>query len=248
MDVSFQLYSSRDVASQTAFLSDLAGFGYTQVEGFGGVYDDPAGFRAAMDDAGLTMPSAHFAVAALENDWEGQIAIARALGVSLLVGPYLMPEDRPTDAAGYAALAQRLAAIGAKAKAEGFGFAWHNHDFELEALADGSIPMDIILTEAPEIGWEADLAWVVRGNADPAAWLRKYGARIVSIHVKDIAEAGTKLDEDGWADLGQGTIDWAGLHAISKEVAPDALRVMEHDKPSDVHRFALNSITAFQTL
>ena len=31
------------------------------------------------------------------------------------------------------------------------------------------------------------------------------------MHVKDIAPAGEAADEDGWADLGAGTVDWAGL-------------------------------------
>ena len=44
MSFSFQLYSSRDVASQESFLSRLSELGYTQVEGYGGVYGDPASF------------------------------------------------------------------------------------------------------------------------------------------------------------------------------------------------------------
>ena len=56
-----------------------------------------------------------------------------------------------------------------------------------------------------------DVAWVVRGGTDPLPWIEKHGKRIVAIHVKDIAKPGEGLDEDGWSDVGHGTIDWAGL-------------------------------------
>jgi hypothetical protein len=46
----------------------------------------------------------------------------------------------------------------------------------------------------------ADLAWIVRGHADPVAEIKRYASRIVSAHIKDIAPAGQCADEDGWAD------------------------------------------------
>ena len=247
MDISFQLYSSRDVPSQTAFLSTLAEAGYTQVEGYGGVYEDPAGFRAAMDAVGLAMPSGHFGLSELEEDFEGCVATAKTLGMTQIYAPYLAQEDRPTDSAGYKAIAARLEAIAPKARAAGFGFGWHNHDFEFVPLEDGAIPMALILRHAPSISWEADLAWVIRGQADPVEWLAAFGDRITAVHVKDIAPAGEKTEEDGWADVGQGTVDWAGLVARARSVAPKALHVMEHDKPADAARFATTSIASYKT-
>lgn len=247
MDVSFQLYSSREVASQTGFLTTLAELGYTQVEGYGGVYEDPAGFRAAMDAAGLTMPSGHFGLEDLEADTDGCIATAKTLGMSHVFAPYLDEADRPSDAAGWAALAHRLSAINTKMQSEGMTFGWHNHDFELVPTAEGAIPLDVILTEAPGIAWEADLAWVIRGGADASAWVEKYASRIAAVHVKDIAPEGINLDEDGWSDVGSGTVDWAALARQCRSVAPGALMVMEHDKPADADRFARNSILAYKT-
>ena len=247
MAVSFQLYSSRDVASQEDFVGTLAGLGYSQVEGYGGVYGDPASFRAAMDAAGVTMPSGHFGIAEFEDDFDGVVATAKTLGMNRFYAPYLDASERPTDRAGYADLAKRLAAIGAKAKAAGFGFGWHNHDFELLPLADGSIPLETILDEAPDIDWEADIAWVVRGGADPVDWINRYGNRMTAVHVKDIAPEGENLDQDGWCHVGQGTIDWADLTARARAAAPDALMVMEHDKPANAEEFAAASIAAFKT-
>ena len=61
------------------------------------------------------------------------------------------------------------------------------------------------------------MAWVIRGGADPLKWISDYGKRIVAVHVKDIAPAGQNADEDGWADVGHGTVDWKGLIKALKE-------------------------------
>ena len=247
MDVSFQLYSSRFIDDQHEFLHTLAGLGYTQVEGYSDVYGQPEAFRTAMDLAGLTMPSGHFALEALEANFDDQIALTKILGIQHIYIPYLAPQDRPTDTAGYKALAERMIVLDEKVRAEGVEFGWHNHDFEMEALSDGSIPMDILLTEAPGISWEADLAWVQYAGADPAEWLTRYGSRLTSVHVKDLATKGEKLDEDGWADVGEGVMDWKALMAQVRTIAPDALSVIEHDKPSDATRFASTSFNNFQS-
>ncbi len=247
MDVSYQLYSSRNFTPWSQVLGQLADLGYTQVEGFGGVYEDPAGFRTVMDDVGLTMPSGHFALADLESKFAKVDSIADSLGISKIYCPFLMPEDRPKDAAGWMGLAKRLEVIGKRVTSAGYNFGWHNHDFEFEPLAGGQIPMKILLDTAPNLGWEADIAWIARAGADPMEWIKTYGHRITAAHVKDIAPNGQNLDEDGWADLGLGMLDWGALMAAlqGKKVS---LFIMEHDNPSDMARFARNSITAFQTM
>ena len=84
----------------------------------------------------------------------------------------------------------------------------------------------------------------IRGGADPIQWIRRYGARISAAHVKDIAPAGENASEDGWADVGHGTIDWAGLQAAIKTQTNTRYWVMEHDNPADDQRFAERSLAA----
>ena len=50
---SFQLYSARNFQPWDKVLKMLGQVGYTQVEGFGGVYADPAAFRKELDSNGL---------------------------------------------------------------------------------------------------------------------------------------------------------------------------------------------------
>ncbi|WP_187968092.1 sugar phosphate isomerase/epimerase family protein [Aquibium microcysteis] len=244
MDWSFQLYSARNFQPWNRILKLLAECGYRQVEGYGGVYSDPAGFRAEMDRNGLSMPSGHFSIDALENDFDGVRRIADALGVRMLICPYLMPDARPSDAAGWRSFGDRLAQVGARAGRDGYGFAWHNHDFEFRALPDGTVPQEHILSGAPEIGWEIDVAWVVRGGVDPLPWIERHGARIVAVHVKDIAKPGEGLDEDGWSDVGHGTIDWRGIMKTLRASTTARYYVMEQDNPNDIDRFARRSIEA----
>jgi sugar phosphate isomerase/epimerase len=240
----FQLYSARNFQPWDDVLKLVADAGYAGVEGFGGVYDDPPSFRRKMDANGLTMPVGHFGIDMLENDFARAADIARTLGVTNIVCPFLMPDQRPKDASGWRAFGGRLAKAGEAAKKAGFEFGWHNHHFEFERLPDGSVPMTAILEAAPEIGWEIDIAWVVRGNADPLEWVDRYGKRITAVHVKDIAPKGENADEDGWADVGHGTIDWKKIMKALREKTSAKVFIMEHDKPSDVGRFARRSIEA----
>ena len=244
MNWSFQLYSARNFQPWDKILKMLAGLGYREVEGFGGVYADPAGFRAEMDKNGLAMPTGHFPVDMLENDFDGARKLADALGVKTMICPYLVAEARPADAAGWRGFGERLAAVGEKTKKAGYFFAWHNHDFELKKLADGSVPQEHIFESAPDVGWEMDLAWLVRGGSEPLAWIDRFGKRIVAVHVKDIAKPGQGLDEDGWSDVGHGTIDWATMLKALRAKTPAKHFVMEQDNPNDIERFARRSIEA----
>jgi sugar phosphate isomerase/epimerase len=79
------------------------------------------------------------------------------------------------------------------------------------------------------------------------ATLATYGSRLLAAHLKDIAPKGENADEDGWADLGHGTIAWATiLPALRK--AGCTYFVMEQDKPNDHHRFASRALAAARKL
>lgn len=248
MDVSFQLYSARDFTPWENVVPMVAEAGYTQVEGFGGVYRDAPAFRALLDANGLSMPSGHyFPLGQFEEGLDTSIAAAKTLGMERLFCP--APEDlwrSGTDAANWIALAKRLHEAGKRVNDAGFRFGWHNHHWEFMPLPGGEIAMELILEHAPDIEWEMDVAWVVRGGADPMDYIRRHGDRITTAHVKDIAPAGTCEDEDGWADVGHGVMDWKALTSALRGIGVD-LFVMEHDKPSDAARFARRSIQAFRS-
>lgn len=247
-DFSYQLYSSRNFKLADT-LKMLGALGYAQTEGYGGLFgstDEVKALRDALDANGLTMPTAHIGWTMIRDEPAKVIEIAGILGIKGVFAPHLMPDDRPKDAAGWRAFGQALAKAGAPLAGAGLTFGWHNHDFEFTPLPDGSLPQDMLLADN-NLAVELDVAWVVRGGQDPIRWIGQYGNRIVAAHVKDIAPAGQNLDEDGWADVGHGTVPWGDIMTALRDT-PCATFVMEHDNPKDHERFARRSLAAAKAL
>jgi sugar phosphate isomerase/epimerase len=247
----FQLYSARNFQPYGDILVKLGQAGYKKVEGFGGMYAelDEAGLkslRADLDKNGLTMASGHFSPDFLEKEVQKSLNIAKTLGMDSIYAPHLAADQRPTDGKGWLAFGKRLNEMSKPYKDAGFEFGWHNHDFEFVKLADGSLPIEQIFEGAPDISWEADIAWVIRGGGDPFAWIETLRPRITAVHVKDIAPAGQAADEDGWADLGHGTVPWGKLMAALRNTRARHY-VLEHDNPSNIDRLITRSIASFKT-
>jgi sugar phosphate isomerase/epimerase len=239
--VSFQLYSARNFPPLDAQLATLHRLGYAEVEPFDGLYADAEGLAALLKKHHLTAPTGHFGLQFLESDFDGAVKIAKLLGIRLVVVPYLAPDERPKDTAGWKQFGTRLSAVCEKLGTQGLDFAWHNHDFEFFKLPDGSVPLEHILGADPAVKWEADIGWIVRANEDVLKWLARYTGRVAALHVKDIAPKAEPIIEDGWADVGHGTLDWAKLIPAGLKAGAKVL-IMEHDNPSDFERFARRSI------
>jgi len=243
--LSFQLYSARNFPPLESQLAFVAAAGFTNVEPYGGLYGDPAAFAAQLKKAGLTARSGHFGLDQIENQFDAMVKAAQTLGIHTLIVPYVGGEDRGTTAASWQAFGDRLRKAATRLKAEGLRFAWHNHDFEFIPLADGSYPIEHLLGD--DLLWEADIAWIIRAKADPAAWLERFAGRVKLVHVKDIAPAGEKTGEDGWADVGTGIVDWKTLWGQAVAAGAEIM-VAEHDNPSDAVRFANTSAAAMKKL
>jgi sugar phosphate isomerase/epimerase len=241
--MALQLYSARKFSPLDDQLAIVANNGYTHVETFGPFHDDPEASRRQIEAHGLKIQSAHIALDLVIGDTAKAIDIAKALGAKYAIAPYLPPDARPADAAGWRAIGEKLQAAAELCAPHGVQVAWHNHDFEFRALPDGSLPIAHLLGD--RLLWEADLAWVARGGGDPAAWIERYSGRIAAVHVKDIAPAGEKADEDGWADAGTGVLPWAKLWALATKAGAE-LFVAEHDNPNSFERFARLSAAAMR--
>jgi len=240
MDFSYQLYSARNGASLDDTLKTLKELGYAQVEGWGGQFADPAALAQSLKTAGLTMPTAHMGFDQLK-DTDAVLKVVDTVGIDTVYCPAPPSADYREGRGDWQRLADDLARIARAFRAAGKGLGYHNHNWEFATLPDGRAPIEVLLA-SPDMEWELDLAWSVKAGADPVAWMDRLGDRISAIHVKDIAPAGEKLDEDGWADVGHGTLDWPKLFADAKAKTRAKYFVMEHDKPSDPIRFARQSI------
>ena len=189
----------------------------------------------------------------LRDELAGALATARTLGLGTLVMPAPPPAMREMDGEGYAALGRELGAIARRVADEGLRLAYHNHHWEMAGERDGTggsdrtggsgrTKLDALFEAAGEapLDWECDAAWLARGGADPRAVVARHGARLTIAHLKDLAPRGEAADEDGWADVGHGTMDWAALLPVLLEGGAELL-FTEHDKPSDGARFARRS-------
>ena len=79
-----------------------------------------------------------------------------------------------------------------------------------------------------------------------AALIKRYHDRVTSFHVKDLARPGENANEDGWADVGHGVLDWKALLPVMRDTPADVW-VLEHDNPSDDARFARRAFAAVQS-
>lgn len=243
--ISVQLYSARNF-DLTGTLHHIAELGVTEVEGFGGLYGDVDALKDGLDANGLRMSTGHFDFAMLRDSPETALGIARKLGMEAVIIPFLKPEDRPADFAGWQAFAADLAEAAKPVIDAGLRYGWHNHDFEFVACDNGAFPIEAIMDASEDIELELDLAWVHVAGENPVAWLEKYAGKLIAAHVKDRAAHGECVDEDGWADVGHGVMNWREIAPAMRSAGAD-LMVLEHDKPADALRFITRSVATAST-
>jgi len=233
--IALQLYTVRSVGglAQRLAVARGAGYAWVETETLHGLEADA--FVAALREAGLGLASMHVEMSDLAERLPAVLAALRELGCRQLVMPWLDEAERPADAAGWRALGAQLQAHAQALAGQGVALAYHNHAFEFERLADGKTVLETIFDAAPALRWQPDVAWVARAGEDPAAWLARYAARLQSVHVKDLDEAGDPA-EQGWATLGEGRLPWAQwLPGLAGRVQTF---IVEHDHPREPARTA----------
>jgi len=207
--IGLQLYTVRELFAHdpVATLEQVARIGYREVEFGGGGYDamDPTMLRRTMDRLGLTAPSVHIGYDALLNQFDRSVAMARTLGATTVVLPYMTDQYR--NEAGWAGALPNFNRFAQRLKAAGFGFAYHNHDFEFTTLARGASLFERMLRETDPalVRLELDLYWAAYAGQDVGALIDRLGPRLYAYHVKDM-----RADRD-MAAVGQGRTDFAAL-------------------------------------
>jgi sugar phosphate isomerase/epimerase len=232
--LSIQLYTLRELGDLDRILEAVAHAGYRHVEMIGSHLADPARTLRRLEAHGLRASSSHVGLAQLRETPESIIEAAEMLGIDELYMPAVPPEHRDMDAAGWRALGAELGDIAEDFQIQGLRLGYHNHDWELTPKEGETTALELIFEAAGSspLTWQADVAWLVRGGAEPETWLSRYADRLRSAHVKDIAPKGENLDQDGWADVGRGTLDWPRLWQACRAGGAGWM-VVEHDKPAD---------------
>jgi sugar phosphate isomerase/epimerase len=241
--LSIQLYSLRTLPSLQEILDTVKSAGYRHVELIGSHLDDAAGVKQALDQRGLAVSSSHVGIAALRERFDTTMQACHTLGFTQLFMPSVPPGERQSPDPYWTTLGHELGQMARRAQDRGVTLGYHNHHWELNVQPDGRTALDCLFAGAGNapLKWQVDVAWLVRGGADPLEWLERYQDRVVSVHAKDLARANTKTDEDGWDDVGHGVLDWRNTLAPASVAHGAQWLVAEHDKPSDPARFARNS-------
>jgi sugar phosphate isomerase/epimerase len=231
--IALQMYTLRNVGTLDQQFALAERTGYTAVELVGTQGVTSAALQALLSRHHLTVTSAHVQLDDLRHQLPETIAFNRVVGNRVLVVPYLNPDERPTDIAGWQRLGKELDALGAGLRQQGMKLAYHNHDFEMkrygektgyEWLVDSTEPSNLML--------EIDAAWVSRGGQDPIRLIKRYPNRLFALHAKDNAGIGVRDDEANFAPLGEGLLAWPGIIAAAQKTGKP-LYIVEHDLPKD---------------
>jgi sugar phosphate isomerase/epimerase len=226
--IGMELYTVRGkvAADMAGTLAALAKIGYTEVE-FAGYYNHAATeIRDMLKANGLTAPSAHVGIEAIETGGAQTFADAKVIGHEFITVASL-PRGPKATADDWKQVAARFNQAGAACKAAGFRFAFHNHNDIVRKTGD-VLPIDILMKETDPalVSYEMDIYWAVNGGADPLQLLAAFPGRFSMFHAKDSMGP----PDHKMADVGAGVIDFKTIFARGKGVEH---YFVEHDSPPD---------------
>lgn len=223
LPIGVQLYSVRDETAKDfpGTLEKVAGIGYKGVE-FAGFGDIPASrMKALLDSLGLKAVGSHTSLELLQDKLQEVIDYNLEIGNKYVICPWAGYETKED----YIKTSYLFNEIGAKCKAAGLRFGYHNHDHEFTQF-DGEYGLDILFgnTDPENMIAELDTCWVFFAGVDPAGYIRKYNGRCPLVHLKDLQSK----DGKKFAEVGSGVIDVKAIVKAAEEAGTEWL-VVEQD-------------------
>ncbi len=241
--IGLQLYTIRDIFSKdpVGTLGQVAKIGYREVEFGGGGYDgmDHAMLRRTMDKLGLTAPSVHIGYDALLKQFDQSVTMAKTLGATTVVLPYMTDEHR--NEAGWNAALPNFNKFATDLKKAGLGFAYHNHDFEFTTKPGGVSLYERLLKETDPalVKLELDLYWALHAGENLTTLIERLSTRLYAYHVKDMRP------DRSMAAVGAGTIDFGALFKLKGSAGVRHFYVENDQAPAP---YLPDITTSFRTL
>ena len=216
-----QLYTVRGQAEHDlpGVLAALQQIGYKEVELYWDVYDHPAPeLRRMLEDHALRAPSGHFNYEGLPN----KLDYAHILGLEYVICP-MLPKELWNTLDGFKQAADQFNRWGEEVQRRGMRFGFHNHNYEFRKFGN-TTGFDTLLehTDPKLVALEMDCYWITQAGEDPLQMFKKYGSRIVMLHLKDRKSGfpfSQTLDEtaEHFTEVGNGTIDWRAILLEAKK-------------------------------
>ena len=237
--IALQLYSLRDdlgFRAKTPGKGDLPGtlaaigkMGFQGVEwfGWGGYFDrTPKELRKMLDDAGLKTCSDHIHVDALQGDqFQRTVELHQTLGNKLLTLSDLtgVKGDRKT-AQYWLDAAKVMNELADKLRPYGMKLGLHNHAMELRKLEDGRLPWELVFDNTSrDVFQQLHLAAWPAAGLDPIAYIKRYPARTLLMHMNDYAPGKREVL------LGEGTLNWPGIFDAAETVGGIQWYIVEQE-------------------
>jgi sugar phosphate isomerase/epimerase len=240
--VALQLYTLRAVGALET-LERLAGQGYEGVELFQQHPPEEVELLAnRLEALGIETCGRHVPLERLEADLDAVAAEAELLRCPRVVVP---SANRPGDRAEAEALAARLAEVAMLAADAGLELGYHNHWWELDALPDGTLVLDVLAEINPGlVQLELDLGWAWFAGADPAELVRRHAGRIPLVHVKDFRTR----EREASCPVGDGQIDYGTVVGLAPTAGIEWLIVEQEDFDGDPLEATARSAVALRAL
>jgi sugar phosphate isomerase/epimerase len=192
------------------------GFRYVELAG---QYRQGASFIALLKELGLQVSGSHVGMDELENETEVVLAAHEALGCRSLIMPWIHPDTWRNE---NEALRIRMEKQSDALAARGFSLSYHNHDFEIA----GDLLLNFFRLSSRSLKAQFDIAWVQYGGGNPASYIREFGSRVESVHLKDTTGVAGSLD----CVAGTGLVDWNSVLSACSDVGVP-FGVIEMDAP-----------------
>ena len=149
------------------------------------------------------MSGAHYGLKTFENADD----VFEAMGIlecNTIIDPWEQPSNFET-LDGVKQLSEKLTVAGMAARAGGFEYLYHNHDFEFTNQFDGKSAWEhmVELTNPAWVNFEVDLAWVKIGGYDEIKLINDFSSRVGALHLKDTDPTKTPR----WTIAGEGTVN-----------------------------------------
>lgn len=205
-----------------ATLQGIADLGLRWVELAGTADMTPEGFAGLLTETGLRACSAHVGLGDLKSDPKSAIKMLKAVGAGYAAVPWIDIKQYSDPAA----FAGELADIADDLAENGIELSYHNHAFELEGEEPLWLDRLFGCSEAGRLKAQLDLGWVQVAGQDPVAYIKRYGSRLPTVHLKDFS--GDRVNHDAIA--GEGWLDWDSILAACAE-AKVQFGIIEMDVP-----------------
>lgn len=222
--------------------------GFVEFEGGAPQGVSPEQFRKMCEERGISIPSTGTGFEQLESDPQTVADRAKALGAKYVMCAWI-PHKRGQFSKEDADRAIKAFNAGGKVlKENGITFKYHVHGYEFQPYEDGTL-FDYLVknTDSRYVSLQMDVMWTHFGGGDPAALLKKYGKRWLSLHLKDFRKGAPK-DMTGLTGpendvvLGQGELD---LPAILREANKIGIKHMFIEDESEHELEALPKSIAY---